>query len=147
MMLGSSKHVYSQLNYSCYSYPSEPRLQYFRLHIYGISKWLLTQLTHTHTATTCVSPHMHSMCTSYVLYTYLYGVYVPVGGAVSIRDPYICAIHESVPTNYTLSPQSRCLCSENVAVGFKTSIEAYFVEKNSTRMPELLEVSKLRHNF
>ena len=27
------------------------------------------------------------------------------------------------------------------------SIEAYFVEKNSARTSELLEVSKLRHNF
>ena len=26
-------------------------------------------------------------------------------------------------------PQARCLCSDNVAIGFKTSIEAYFVEK------------------
>ena len=26
-----------------------------------------------------------------------------VGGAISIRDPYICAIHESLPTNRTLS--------------------------------------------
>ena len=41
-------------------------------------------------------------------------------------------------------PQVRCLCSENVAIGFKTSIEAYFMGKNSARMPELLEVSKLR---
>ena len=33
----------------------------------------------------------------------LYCVYALVGGAISIRDPYICAIHESVPTNRTLS--------------------------------------------
>ena len=26
-----------------------------------------------------------------------------VGGAISIRDPYICAVHQSVPTNRTLS--------------------------------------------
>ena len=44
-------------------------------------------------------------------------------------------------------PQACCLCSENVAIGLKTSIEAYFMEKNSAGMPELLEVSKLRHNF
>ena len=44
-------------------------------------------------------------------------------------------------------PQARCLCSENVAIGFKTNIEAYFMEKNSARMPELLEVSKLRITF
>ena len=44
-------------------------------------------------------------------------------------DPYICAIHESVPTDGITRclPQARCLCSENVAIGFKTSIEAYFV--------------------
>ena len=46
---GFPKHNYSQLNCSCYSYPSNPRLQcLFRLDIYGISKWLHT------TATACV---------------------------------------------------------------------------------------------
>ena len=43
-----------------------------------------------------------------------------------------------------------CLCNENVAIGFKTSIETYFVKQNknnSARTPELLEVSKLCHNF
>ena len=44
-------------------------------------------------------------------------------------------------------PQAHGLCSENVAIGFKTSIDAYFMEKNSTRTLELLEVSKLCHNF
>ena len=29
--------------------------------------------------------------------------YELVGGAISIRDPYICAVHESVPTHRTLS--------------------------------------------
>ena len=99
MMLGSSS---SQLNYS-YSYPSKPRLVVtgaFRLHIYGFSKWLLMQLTHAHTATARVSPYVHSTSTSYVLYTYFLCI---VGGAISIRDPYICAVHESVPTNHTLS--------------------------------------------
>ena len=48
----------------------------------------LTQLTHAHTATARVSPHC---------------IYVLVSGAISIRDPYICAIHESVPTNCMLS--------------------------------------------
>ena len=33
------------------------------------------------------------------------------------------------------------------AIGFKTSIEVYFVEKNSARMPQLLEVNKLRNKF
>ena len=43
--------------------------------------------------------------TSYVLHAYLYCVYALVGGVISIRDPYtcICAVHESVPTNRTLS--------------------------------------------
>ena len=40
------KHNYSQLNCSCYSYPSKPRLQcFFRMHIYDISKWLHTTAT------------------------------------------------------------------------------------------------------
>ena len=76
---------------------------FFRLHIYGISKWLLTQLTQAHMATAHVSPYVHSTCTSYVLCTYLHCVYVLVGGAISIRDLYICAVHESVPSNCTLS--------------------------------------------
>ena len=60
--------------------------------IYVISKWLLTQLTHTLTAIARVSQYVHSMCTSYVLNAYLYCVYVLVGGTISIRDPYICAV-------------------------------------------------------
>ena len=60
----------------------------FRLHIYVISKWLLTQLTHA--PRKCSA--LHSTCTSYVLNTYLYCVYALVGGAISIRDPYICAV-------------------------------------------------------
>ena len=32
------------------------------------------------------------MCTNYVLYAYLNCVYTLVGGAISIRDPYICAV-------------------------------------------------------
>ena len=86
MMLGSPS-IYSQLNSSCYSYTV-----FFRLHIYVISKWLLTQLTHALTAIAGVSPYVHSTCTSYVLNAYLYCIYALVGGAISIRDPYICAI-------------------------------------------------------
>ena len=45
--------------------------------------------------------------TTYTLVMYympiLYCVYALVGEAISIRDPYICAVHESVPTNRTLS--------------------------------------------
>ena len=33
----------------------------------------------------------------------LYCIYVLVGEAISIHDPYICAVHQSVPTNRTLS--------------------------------------------
>ena len=54
----------------------------------------LVELTHAHTATARVSPHVHSKCTIYVLYAYLYCIYALVGGAISIRDPYICAVHE-----------------------------------------------------
>ena len=36
-----------------------------------------------------------------------------------------------VVTVFRLLPQARCLCSENVAISFKTSIEAYFVEKTA----------------
>ena len=91
---GFPKHNYSQLNCSCYSYPSKHYIDYsiFRLHIYVISKWLLTQLTPALTAIARVSPYVHSTCTSYVLNAYLYCVYALVGGAISIRDPYICAV-------------------------------------------------------
>ena len=44
-------------------------------------------------------------------------------------------------------PQASGLCSENIAIGFKTNIEAYFVEKNSARTPDILKVTKLRHNI
>ena len=63
---------------------------------------------------------MHSTCTSCVIYTYLYCVYVLVGEAISTRDPYICA-----------NEWHAVFHSENVAVGFKTSIEANFVGKKT----------------
>ena len=34
----------------------------------------------------------HYVYNSYVLNAYLYCVYALVGGAISIRDPYICAV-------------------------------------------------------
>ena len=78
-----------------------------RLNIQSMVRVSITQLTHVHTATATatahVSPHVHYTYTSYVLCAYLYCVYVLVGGAISIRDPYICAVHESVPMNHTLS--------------------------------------------
>ena len=59
-------------------------------------KWLLTQLIHALTAIARVSPYVHSTCTSYVLnaylYIYIYCAYALVGRAISIRDPYICAV-------------------------------------------------------
>ena len=42
--------------------------------------------------------------------------------------------------------QACCLCIENVAINFKTCIEAYFVKKSVGTL-ELLEVSKLHHKF
>ena len=55
----------------------------------------------------------------------LYCVYALVGEAISILDPYICAVHQSVPTNLTLSSTGPLF------VSFKTSIEAYFVGKTA----------------
>ena len=86
-----------------------PRVNYidysvFRLHIYVISKWVVnTTFTHTLTAIARVSPYMHSTCTSYVLNAYLYCVYALVGWAISIRDPYICAVSRVCTKNRTLS--------------------------------------------
>ena len=63
--------------------------------------------THTHTynytATARVIPHVHSTCTSYLLYAYLYCIYALVGGSITICDPYICVVHEFLATNHTLS--------------------------------------------
>ena len=47
---------------------------------------------HTLTAIARVSPYVHSTCTSCAFNAYLYCVYALVGGAISIRDPYICAV-------------------------------------------------------
>ena len=75
---GFLKHIYSQLNCSCYSYP------FIRLHIYGISKWLLThKLVRIYSNSAFERAHTY---TSYVLYAYLYCVYALVGGVISIRD-------------------------------------------------------------
>ena len=101
---GFLKHIASQTAVVIHSPLSlDYSRKFFGLHIYGISKRLLMLLTHTHTATARVSPHMHSTCSSYVLCAYLYCVYALVGEAISIRYPYIRAIHESVPANCTLS--------------------------------------------
>ena len=52
------------------------------------------------TAIARVSPYVHSTCTSYVLNAYLYCVYELVGGAISIRDPYICAVSRVCAKDY-----------------------------------------------
>ena len=51
---------------------------------------------------------------------------------ISVTFTSLSRLHESVPTNRTLSSTDplSVLC-ENVAIGFKTGIEAYFVGKNS----------------
>ena len=54
------------------------------------------EVTHAHTYIICIRQQQHRVwphtCTSYVLNAYLYCVYALVGGAISIRDPYICAV-------------------------------------------------------
>ena len=67
---GFPKHnYYSQLNCSCYSYPSKPRVKFFRLHIYGISKWLHT------TATARVKARART-CTPRALVMYYAPIYI-----------------------------------------------------------------------
>ena len=61
----------------------------------------------------------------------LYCVYALVGGAVSIHDPYICAVHQSVPTNRTLSSTGPLSVQGKRSYRLKTSIEAYFVGKTA----------------
>ena len=97
--------------------------------------------THTYSNSVC-----ELTCNSCVLYTYLYCVYALVGGEISICDPYNYLCRSRVCANEFCVPQARCLCSENVAIGFKTH-RSLFRGKNSARTPELLEVSKLCHNF
>ena len=54
--------------------------------------YIHTGQLHAPTAMARVGPYVHSTCTSYVLNAYLYCVYALVGVAISIRDPYICAV-------------------------------------------------------
>ena len=69
-----------------------------------------------------------------------------VGVAISIRDPYTSPFTSRCKFARCLL-LVRCLCSETVAIGFLISVEP----KNDTRIPEttpeLLEVSKRRHNL
>ena len=101
----------------------------------------ITQVTYVSAyirqATAHVTPHVQSTCASYVLYIYLYCVYVLVGGAISIRDPYICA-NES----HTIFHKP-VVCA---VTRLQTSIEACFVGGKSAKTPELLEVVVCRLN-
>ena len=74
----------------------------FRMHIYGISIWLLTQLiTHAHNYGKSAREPTRAPVMYYTLI--LYCVYALVGGTISISDPYICSVHETEPTNRSLS--------------------------------------------
>ena len=52
----------------------------------------LDEGTHAHPYTYTRLRQQPHTCTSDVLYAYLYCIYALVGGAISIRDPYICAV-------------------------------------------------------
>ena len=54
--------------------------------------------------------------------------------------------HGSVPTNRTLSLTGPLSVQLKRSYRLHASIKAYFVGKKSSRTPELLEVSILRHN-
>ena len=66
--------------------------------------------------------------TDSMIYKCMQVLHALVGGAISIRDRSFTSLCQRIAH---CLPQARCLCSENVAIGFKTSIEAYFVEKKT----------------
>ena len=70
-----------------------------------IGIWIYSNWIYSNCALTASAYELTAhKCTSYVLYTYfILCIYALVGGAFSIHDPYICAVHQSVPTNRTLS--------------------------------------------
>ena len=70
-------------------------------------------------------------CTSYVLNAYLYSVYALVGGAISIRDPYICAVSR-VCANESYAV-FHCPLSVQLKRSYRlhASIKAYFVGKKA----------------
>ena len=74
-----------------------------------------------------------------------------VGVAISIRDPYTSPLTSRCKRLARCLLLVRCLCSETVAIGFLSSVEPNFVKRTALgslkRRPELLEVSKRRHNF
>ena len=71
--------------------------------------------------------HMHYLC----IIAYLYCEYVLVGGAISIRDPhvYLCRLRVCANESHVVFHRPVVCAVKNVAIGFKTSIEAYFVEE------------------
>ena len=79
-------------------------------------------------------PYAHT-CTPRALVMYYAPIYIGyiilyalVGRAISIRDPYICANESHAVFHRTV------VCAvKTLAIGFKTSIEAYFVEKTALR--------------
>ena len=53
---------------------------------------------------------------------------------------YISTVHESVLADHICRPQASCLCSENVTIGFKTSIHitySLFCGKDKARTRQL----------
>ena len=72
---------------------------------------------------------LHFSAFHYVLNAYLYCVNALVGGAISIRDPYICAVHGSVPTNRTLSSTGPLYVQLKRNYRLHASIKVYFVGK------------------
>ena len=97
-------------------------------YIYYLCSYVFTCINNTGTATHA-RPHT---CTSYVLNAYLYCVYALVGGAISIRDSYICAVfHGSVPTNRTLFSTGPLSVQLKRSYRLHASIIAYFVGKKA----------------
>ena len=79
---------------------------------------------------------------------YIFFIWVPKLHTRLLMDNVQSSTQEHISVLFTSClSQARGLCSENVTIGFKTSIEVYFVEKKIIMMPELLEVGKFRHNF
>ena len=77
----------------------------------------LDEGTHAHTCTSGII--RTATCTSYVLNAYLYCVYVLAGGAISIRDPYICAVSRVCANESHAVFHGPVVCAvKNVAIGF-----------------------------
>ena len=76
-----------------------------------------------HQVYTATAPHVPS----YVLYAYLYCVYALVGGAISIRDPYICAILRVCANGSHAVFHGPVVYAVKTSYRPHTSIEAYFL--------------------